>query len=323
MRRSAAAVIVAGIVLLAACSSEPTIEIDEGSMQRLDSSPLDEFYTSVYGQVQMSESEEAAQQRTRQMREADLTAECMAAQGFTDYIPWFPGMSLSPAVPEDTDSLDPMEQARQWGYGVFTRTDLSSADDPAAYIDPNQAVMEQMSEDERAAFLKALVEGDGSGPDENGKLDQADGCLNWANEEVNKVDPQWERAAAAFSDPRFAELDRAIQDIPVAIAESTSLAAANQTWSDCMADAGYDHDSPEWAEAYFSDLGSEIESRVSDEAQNAASEEIATAVADQQCRADSDYDQTVQQITWNIEKQVLDRYADDITALSDNIAQSS
>lgn len=313
MRRRTPLVLICA-ALLAACSSGPSVELGEGSMERLDSSPLSEFYTSVYGEVTLTQDEEAAQQRSRQLREADLTAECMAAQGFSDYVPWFPGMGLTATTPEEDPSLDPLERATQWGYGVFTST-APIVENPDAYIDPNQAVMQQMSDAERSAFWRTLVEGDGSGPDANGRLDQADGCVPWASEEVNEIDPRWERGASAFSDPRFAELDRAIQDISTTVAESTALADANRAWSDCMGQDGYDYASPEAAEAHFTILGGEIESRTSDEAKAVAADEIATAVSDQQCRSDTNYDETVQQITWNAEQQILDLYADDITAL--------
>lgn len=317
MRPLGPCVAVAAIFSLAACASGQTYEIDETAIEHLDSSPLAEFYTAVYGQVQIAQEDDEAAARARMIREAELTAACMGDQGF-DYTPWFPGIETARLAVDEPAPLDPLEEASQWGYGVFAGSE-SLAGDVAASPDPNQARVEQMSEGEKDAYWKALV-GDGM-TGIAGKLEKADGCMPWSAQEVNEVLPQEAIAESVLQDPRFSELDNAIQLLPETFAGSDGLATANSAWSDCMASAGHTYTSPEAAEAYFINLGEEIESRVSVKAQEAATAEVVTAIADQQCQMDTGYDASLEQLMWNIEKQLLDRYSDDITDLKAAIAQ--
>lgn len=285
-----------------------------GEAPRLDTSPLLEFYASLYGE-EPSPAEQAAHEWATMTREAELVAECMTAQGFS-YEPWFPGMGLgaeggADANDDDYWTLEPMERARQWGYGSFTRT-FEPPENPEAYEDPNRAAIEQRSESEQAAYWAALTGDDGH-----------EGCELRASKEVNTPTPRQALAGTLDTDPRFSELRQAINDVDTLHAESPEVAAADRLWSDCMAAAGFDYATPWAAELHFMDLlvetteggagggGGAIDAARSE----LATEEIATAVADQTCRDETDYDTTTEQIRWRLEQEVLDRYADDVTAL--------
>ncbi|WP_454301408.1 hypothetical protein [Salana multivorans] len=308
----------AGVALIGGCSSqpsEPTETDTAGDASGLDSSPLQAFYASLYGEAP-SPAEQAAEEWATMTRQAELVAECMTAQGFS-YEPWFPGMELGPEGlgPEGEDDfrqLEPMERAQQWGYGGFTRA-FEEPENPEAYEDPNRAAVEQQSESEQAAYWAALTGGDGD-----------EGCELRASSEVNTLTPRQALADALHTDPRFGELQQAINDIDTAHADSPEVVSANRLWSDCMATAGFDHAAPWEAEVHFMDLLVEDEELTEADADaeaidaqrsDLAAEEIATAVADQRCRDETEYDETTERVRWHLEREVLDRYADDVAAL--------
>ncbi len=155
------------MAMIASCTARTTIEIDDGDMVHLDSSPINGFYADVFGRVEMDEAEAKAARRADMVREAELVAECMTAQGF-EHVPWFPGMN---AVADDAEdggladlaAMDPMERAEQWGYGVFSGPDAVPAN-PEAFVDPNQTAVELLSEAEQEAYWAALL-GDGTPAD--------------------------------------------------------------------------------------------------------------------------------------------------------------
>lgn len=243
----------------------------------------------------------------------------MAGQGF-DYVPWFPGISsVASAEPEEAN-LDPIERAQQWGYGYFTRA-AEPTPDPSWYDDPNEASMLRMSPSEREAYLSALA-----GPrtaDSPVVPGLPGGCQGWAAAEINEITPQQVIADEIYSDPRFTELQAAIASIASGIAASPAYAALNKAWSACMGAADLDYASPDEAEARFSARFQEEALPRPAEQEALAQEEISTAVADQRCRRETGYAEAYEQATWNLEQQVLDRYREDVTALTSLVAQQT
>lgn len=307
------------VLVLAGCSASPrdgAVQRERGPVADLESSPLVEFEAAIYGPLGLAQEDAQAAAQARRLREAELVAECMHAQGF-EHIPWYPGMG-SDEVSVAEASASPMESAQQWGYRVFTIEPVAGT--PAGFVDPNLEVVATMSAAEEAAYYAALMGWSGA---EAGSLTQSDGCEPWAAQELNVVTPETELVNALLSDPRYTELMDAIDLIPVTVAQSSEMGEVNASWSECMAEAGYDYDRPEDAEYHFETLGTQITDRTSPQAREAKSEEIATAVADQQCRIDTGYDDNLQQLTWQTEDRVLKTYREDADALQAAIEQGA
>lgn len=185
---------------------------------------------------------EAAQAEfeAQEARVQELVRACMVDQGF-EYIPAVPPQG-SFAVMSDSEE----EFVREQGFGITTwygREDLNQPTEGTEWVDPNQAVVEAMSDSEREAYYEALY-----GPPDQGEpqVDEETGetiymmegfgagCMGQAQEEAfgnqnalweemqPELDEMWQRITA---DPRMVE--------------------ANETWSACMADRGFDYPTPE------------------------------------------------------------------------------
>lgn len=177
----------------------------------------------------------------RQAQQAEeLIAQCMANEGF-EYIP-----AVQPIPDAVFGGPNDMEYAREWGFGVTTaylyeESPFGAADD---WTDPNEAIVEAMSDSERQAYYDALHSppaptGTETDPETGETVEVYDdsfgeGCSGEAYEEVYggqelmevldalDLESMWERMQA---DPRTREVFG--------------------DWSECMADRGYDYDDPD------------------------------------------------------------------------------
>ena len=184
--------------------------------------------------------EEAQAYYARQEQRAEeLIADCMANEGF-EYIP-----AVRPVPDAAFGSPDDVEFAREWGFGIstsFGEEDFLQADDD--WIDPNDAIVEAMSDSERQAYFDALhrpPEPAGTETDpETGETTEVygggfgEGCRDQAyagvygGEELMQIiealdlESMWQRIQA---DPQAREIFG--------------------DWSQCMGDRGYDYDDPD------------------------------------------------------------------------------
>lgn len=158
----------AATVILTACgASDPqTSDGSAGSPTTSSSfvSPLSEFLNPGSG----SGDDGMAASMEKEKKVQELVAACMTEQGF-DYEPFvYPmGPSSSPAGDLDYSSR---AWAEKYGYGISTFDYAESSTTESAFVDPNQARVDAMSDGEREAYYAALwgggmsVFGDTAGP---------------------------------------------------------------------------------------------------------------------------------------------------------------
>lgn len=236
MRARAAAGVasVVAMALLGACGDKPSEAAAPTSIQ--DALGMDENA--------MQEREAKVQEEVRK---------CMAAEGF-EYVPMDPSRMNVRMVGPGTE--DDAEFRRTKGYGITTMfgEGASSAElgDDGGNDDPNQKIREALSDEDKEAYDKALfgrtatkdgehgtfsvqvgpggvVTSDGEGefgPSEAGCFGKAQEAVGNDNERLQRVGPK-------------------LQELQERIASDPRMVKANADWAECMADAGYDFESPE------------------------------------------------------------------------------
>lgn len=195
-----------------------------------------------------NEDPEAAQAeyQDQEARRQELIRTCMADEGF-DYTPAMPPEGSFQAFgPGDEE-----EMARTQGFGISTwygNEDQFGADQEMEWVDPNQEMIEAMSDSERDAYYTALhgteeermegarTETDPETGDEITIMEGfGAGCDGEANEEIygdqSQVSELWEEIG-----PEMEAMQERVQADP-------RIVEWNQDWSACMAEAGYEYES--------------------------------------------------------------------------------
>jgi len=138
-------------------SAGPTDTVDSTEASGEDLT-LSDF---VPGAVAFGDEADAEQQYRQQEREAqDKIAACMAAEGF-EYVPYVPNQDQGGFAKPDTQE----EYVAQYGFGIATMMLEDRRMDEADYIeaemakDPNNAIVEAMSDSEQEAYYEALYGG--------------------------------------------------------------------------------------------------------------------------------------------------------------------
>ena len=250
--RARAAVAVAGLVaigLLGACGDKPSAAAAPTSIQEA-----------------LGMDENAMQEREAKVQEE--VRKCMAAEGF-EYIPMDSSrMNIRMVGPGMEDDA---EFRRTKGYGITTgfggdAAATAALGDDGGSDDPNQKIREALSDEDKEAYDKALfgrtasAEGEGGsfsvqvGPggvvtsDEDGEFGPSEaGCFGQAQEAVGTDNDQLRRIG-----PKLQELQERIASDP-------RMVKANADWAECMADAGYDFESPEKIPEYLFGRMSELQ----------------------------------------------------------------
>lgn len=185
----------------------------------------------------------AEEQGLRQEREAqDKIAACMAEQGF-EYVPYVRTQDQDGFAMPDTQE----EFVELYGFGVATMMlDEQRPDDVDIEAemakDPNNAIVEAMTDPERDAYYAALhgeldqeeLEGptDGS-PQVTTALSEPTGCQNAAYEETFNPNQAAEIEFCEQFGPMMEDLYSNLDSDP-------RLAALEGKWSECMAENGFD-----------------------------------------------------------------------------------
>lgn len=234
----------AAVVAVAACGggSSPT-EGDDASEE------TEEESTSVaafFGFDPNDPDAAAANSARLSMRQQELVATCMTNQGF-EYVP--------AVVPIDGQDFvfDEEEYARERGFGISTSTWLTdggstSADGvtvefgsaPDQWEDPNQAIVEALSESEREAYnntlygeISELEFSSDLSDSESGPTDEdlwGGGCMGEAAKEVY-----------GMADEAFRELESLFDELQQRVESDPRVVEASEGWTACMADRGYDY----------------------------------------------------------------------------------
>ncbi len=305
--RWSTAMALVGALALAGCAdgakpaTEPTSAAEE--------SPLTKLINGGWG------PEEQDNFNRQQDEVENKVADCMAAEGFT-YVP-MKSHSTETFTDDDMEDRNAKEWAAKNGYGMFVEEvpeESGPEGEPTEeWVDPNAAYMNSLSETEMAAFEAALWGNmweltEEEMMDENYVYSWEDsGCQGAAQHEV--FDTQ-----GPEDEPRFAELMDSMGELYASVQTAPETVAAAAKWSDCMADAGYTgfttvYDASQsvmdaGAALYDQEEGSDAEyTSPSDEAIAQLGElEIATAVADFDCREKVDWEAVNREVTLRLEE---------------------
>lgn len=215
-----------GLLTLGACSGGPATPSPTDAAVTRTTGPLDEFFGGP--DADLSAEEMAAQERKVQ----ESVVACMAAEGF-EYRPYVMTAPSSTAYPD----ADTRAFAEKYGYGIST---FATDPDPTVQpTDPNQAIVEAMSDAEREAYEAALygapvyaIESGAAEPTAMPTPDPEDlGCFGKAQQEIYGAGQVWTNE---FDDlfNRMSELYEKVDDDP-------AVAQALDRWTACMADAGH------------------------------------------------------------------------------------
>lgn len=235
------------ILFVAACSPASTNAVTEtgdagpaetngtASATEWVPGPLEEFQMRIRGwnpidQESQSELQSRFEQEAREREE--FIAACMSEQGF-NYTP----VQMSVVVTTAGDSTGPqqgtIEWAELWGFGISTDPWSAGAGGGGTSIatgpagdDPNQALVEAMSDAERAAWEEALW-----GTPQEGEWDPMQaGCNGQAQA------AQWETNATPS---QFEALETEMERVWEQTQTDPQMATLNAAWASCLTDAGH------------------------------------------------------------------------------------
>lgn len=202
--------------------------------------PLEEFIARIYGLPVQPPDETTAETQARMDQEGrereELVAACMAERGFDYFIAEHPGGIISAGAPLPDWMPEPnsREWAQQFGFGMST--DPFAGQEPAnafeTQADPNGDQLAAMSDAERAAWFEALW---GAMPLESdwdaatgATLSPSGGCWDFAQETLFPAPPS-----------QFDSLLNEISLVFDQIFSDSRFIALHNDWSRCMATNGH------------------------------------------------------------------------------------
>lgn len=179
--------------------------------------------------------------RQRQSEVQDLVTTCMTEQGFT-YIPYVPAeIDLSA---QSTSGLSEEEYAATSGYGIATTVDeLFQSDLFNPDADPNTAITEAMSVEERAEYNLVLFGSETAADDAVSGVRLGGGAIGGCAGDAQK-------AIYGEGGPfqLFGDFGEAIEELQDRIDADPRIIDINVQWSECMAEQGWSYASPQGAE---------------------------------------------------------------------------
>lgn len=324
--RTSVRVLVLGTALalgLSACGGDDKPSDDETPL-----GAIDKLYEELYGEWDEDTS------NRQQMEVEELVAECMAGLGF-EYIPvdYSQGATaIEIGGGDDELQWGTVEFAEQYGYGITTNPweDQEGEDVPPGqeFVDPNQSILEGMTDTERQAYEEALWGAqifEEMDPDEEWVEPswEEQGCYGKAQHEI-----YGDMYGGGDDDP-FSELNDEMNRLWEQIETHDKVVTAQATWASCMADAGhtgftkvgdgedsiYQLVEPIWNDAY-SDVPPDateedyraIEESIQQRLSEITPQEIETARADFTCREEAEYDKAYSAANLELQQQFYDAH---------------
>lgn len=257
--------VLAGLTLTAAACGDGATTGDSSAGADADSTTStaagaqDETLAAFFGWPTGDDPEAAqAEFEAQEARIQELVRTCMVEQGF-EYIPVVQPQANFAVM---TDSEE--EFVREQGFGITTwygNEELNQPTEGSDWVDPNQEIVEAMSESERTAYYEALY-----GPPDQGEpqVDEETGetmyvmegfgagCMGQAQEEVyGNQNALWEEMQ-----PEFDEMWQRMQADP-------RMVEANEAWAGCMTGRGFEYTTPdEMYQSIFEDFQKRFEAIV-------------------------------------------------------------
>ena len=190
-----------------------------------------------------------AEYRAQEARIQEAIRACMAKAGF-EYQPMVP--------PEDSfmvgEDWDEEEWVRTQGFGISTwygNEEDTTSDVPERaeeWVDPNQEMLDAMSESEQTAWYEALygteeenMEGATTeiDPETGEEYTMTTGYGAGCNGEAYEA----EYGETAATDELWQEINPAMEAMYQQVQADPRIVELDQEWSACMADAGYEYES--------------------------------------------------------------------------------
>jgi hypothetical protein len=301
--------------------------------------PIDKLFEDMYADY----NEEDA--NAQQVEIEELTAQCMAEQGF-DYTPVDYSSMNGGAMgdfEEPEEEWGTIEFAKKWGYGATTNpwgggSEPVPVEDGAEWVDPNQEYVEAMSETEQQAYYAALY---GEQPEMTEEEMEEyvwtwedSGCSGWAQHEI------YGDAMGGSPDSEFADLEEEMGRMWEASTSDPRMAEIEAEWAACMSDAGYpnlakvgdaetiiyDQTNAIYEDAYTDvapDATEEdyraVEASIQDALAAITAEEIETATADFTCREAVKYTETQQEINLEYQQEFYDAHKEELEAYAESM----
>lgn len=200
--------------------------------------PLDEFQSRIFGwSTDPAQQETQAEAQARIDREGredqEMIAACMAEQGFLFNVRTENFGSVIFMDELDGPAWGTREFAEIYGFGMANdpwaqqRDEIGISDSEVVWVDPNQELLDSMSDAERAAWEEALwgapQDGDTWDPMLAGCNGQAQ-AARWPEQNV---------------DAQFVTLQNEMDLVWQQMQNDPRLTARNAAWATCMASAGY------------------------------------------------------------------------------------
>jgi hypothetical protein len=314
-------------LFLSGCSGSDGDAADAAGSGR-QPSPLEEYLSAVYG-GDLSPEEQQQQFAEQQEQQQELVAQCMQDQGF-EYRPDTSSSSFTSS--EDVEwEPDDREWVAQYGYGaVNSPMSEEPAPQEQEYVDPNADYVASLSESEQTAFYEALY---GPAPDEDEIPEDAEdggsfeydwttaGCQGAADHEVAGED-------VSQSD-EFRPLFDAINELYADTASWPGMAELDAEWAACMDAAGqegyatqadaqnsiYDALNGVYEGGGESDDGSAPAEPDQAAIDAIAEREVELALADLDCREETDYVDRSAGISRDVEQQFIDDHRAELDAM--------
>ncbi|MCR2801511.1 hypothetical protein QNO21_04010 [Microbacterium sp. zg-Y818] len=304
MNRHTAGAVVGTAALLIALTGCTASDADAVAAEE---SPLGAYLASAWGS-DLSEEEQLEKYEKENTEREELVAACMNEAGF-EYIP---NSNNGTVVFGDDDVWDPdsREWVAQYGYGMVESPGMDEpmpADEE--YSDPNQDYVSGLTESEQAAYYEVLY-----GPgipeeemDEDGSYEwdwtQA-GCHGWAQHEMDGDNP----LTSDEHKPLMDALNTFYTDMQVA----PEFADLNAEWAACMDESGHSGFVAQMdaQNSFIDELNAYYEGQtewIEDDPVLAelAEREIELALADLDCREETDYRDEQTKITAALEEQFI------------------
>ena len=189
----------------------------------------------------------------QERRAQELIAQCMAEEGFEYVAVTRPTEQFEYGTPEDVD------YALEYGFDVSTRYGETLTSPEDTWTDPNQSIVESLSESERGAYYETLygssfttgtASSGGEGDESTEPLVAEpvfDGCSGQAYEEIYA----FEAAQAVYEQ---LDLDSLIERADA----DPRVVALEVEWSECMAERGHDYED---TEAFFNAVYTDLQER--------------------------------------------------------------
>lgn len=323
LRRVLASAALVTLVLLAGCSASQDVD-DEAEPLSLDA-----YLAEIWGDRDPDDPDP-----TRAQAE-ELVAACMAEAGF-EYEPMVEVPSYVQIVPSLPVTVD---VAREFGYGWSIEAGgpgtgtmaWQAAPKETAAERANREYVESLSPAARAQYQSALM-GDSTIVDEADAETVERGCTGRSYDEVAQAD----------TPPVFTEVRDELDQVFWLVEEDPRVIDAQRPWGSCMAGAGYPGlvefgDAQTLVQSMVSRFMSDnvaridrtaaetdydaIKASVPEELAALQAEEIAVALADANCREDSGYNRTYQDVTDEYETAFVEKYRDELEAWAAAVRQ--